>query len=50
MNYVGQVVYNQKVVEDNDIQLNVAGYETGVYMVKVETLTGILVKKVTIAH
>ena len=50
MNYVGQVVYNQKVVEDNDLQLNVAGYETGVYMVKVETTEGILVKKVTIAH
>ncbi|MCK5080487.1 MAG: T9SS type A sorting domain-containing protein, partial [Bacteroidales bacterium] len=50
MNYVGQVVYNQKVVEDNNIQVNVAGYETGVYMVKVETLAGILVKKVTIAH
>jgi hypothetical protein len=50
MNYVGQVVYNQKVVEDNDLQLNVAGYETGVYMVKVETSTGIIVKKVTIAH
>ncbi|MCK5338431.1 MAG: T9SS type A sorting domain-containing protein, partial [Bacteroidales bacterium] len=50
MNYVGQVVYNQKVVEDNDLQLNVAGYETGVYMVKVETTAGILIKKVTIAH
>jgi hypothetical protein len=50
MNYLGQVVYNQKVVEDNDLQLNVAGYETGVYMVKVETTAGILIKKVTIAH
>jgi hypothetical protein len=50
MNYVGQVVYNQKVVEDNDLQLNVAGYETGVYMVKVETSAGVIVKKVTIAH
>ena len=50
MNYVGQVVYNQKVVEDNDLQLSVAGYETGVYMVKVETTAGILIKKVTIAH
>jgi len=50
MNYVGQVVYNQKVVEDNDLQLSVAGYETGVYMVKVETTAGILIKKVTIAN
>ena len=50
MNYVGQVVYNQKVVEDNDLQVNVAGFETGVYMVKVETSAGIVVKKVTIAH
>jgi hypothetical protein len=50
MNYVGQVVYNQKVVEDNDLQLSVAGYETGVYMVKVETTAGVIVKKVTIAH
>jgi len=50
MNYVGQVVYNQKVVEDNDLQLSVAGYETGVYIVKVETTAGILIKKVTIAN
>ncbi|NQT78529.1 MAG: T9SS type A sorting domain-containing protein, partial [Bacteroidetes bacterium] len=50
MNYVGQVVYNQKVVEDNDIQVNVAGYEAGVYMVKVETTAGILVRKITIVQ
>ncbi len=50
MNYVGQIVFNQKVVEDNDLQLSVAGYETGVYMVKVETTAGILIKKVTIAN
>jgi hypothetical protein len=50
MNYVGQVVYNQKVVEDNDLQLSVAGYETGVYIVKVETTGGIVTKKITIAH
>jgi len=50
MNYVGQVVYNQKVVEDNDLQLNVDGYETGVYMVKIETTVGITIKKITIAN
>jgi hypothetical protein len=50
MNYVGQVVYNQRVVEDNNLELNVSNYETGVYMVKVETAAGILVKKITIAH
>ena len=50
MNYVGQIVYNQKVVEDNDLQLNVAGYETGVYMVKVETTAGITIKKITVSH
>ena len=50
MNYVGQVVHNQKVVEDNQVQLNVAGYESGVYMVKVETTSGIRVTKVTITR
>ena len=50
MNYVGQVVYNQKVVEDNSLELSVAGYETGVYIVKVETTAGIVTKKITVAH
>jgi hypothetical protein len=48
MNYVGQVVHNQKVVEDNDLQISVAGFEPGVYVVKVETSAGILVKKITV--
>ena len=48
MNYVGQVVFDQKVVEDNDFQIAVAGFEAGVYMVKVETTVGIYVKKITV--
>jgi hypothetical protein len=50
MNYIGQVVYNQKVVEDNDLQIGVSGYEAGVYMVKVETSIGIYVKKITVLY
>jgi LEA14-like dessication related protein len=50
MNYVGQIVFNQKVVEDNDLQLSVEGYDTGVYMVKIETTVGITIKKITIAN
>ena len=48
MNYVGQVVFDQKIVEDNSLEISVAGFEAGVYMVKVETSEGIVVKKITI--
>ncbi|MEN8224500.1 MAG: T9SS type A sorting domain-containing protein, partial [Bacteroidota bacterium] len=50
MNYLGQVVYNQKLVEDNDLQIGVTAYEAGVYMVKVETSIGIYVKKIIVVQ
>jgi hypothetical protein len=48
MNYVGQIVFDQKVVEDNDLQIGVSGFDVGVYIVKVETSIGIFVKKITV--
>ncbi len=50
MNYVGQIVFDQKVVEDNDLQIGVAGFDVGVYIVKVETSIGIYVKKITVVN
>ncbi|MCK4361080.1 MAG: T9SS type A sorting domain-containing protein, partial [Bacteroidales bacterium] len=50
INYVGQVVYEKKVVEETSIMLNTASYETGVYMIKVETEDGITAKRVAITR
>ncbi|MFC2107437.1 T9SS type A sorting domain-containing protein [Bacteroidota bacterium] len=50
LNNVGQVVYNNKVVNDNVITINTSAYEAGVYMVKIETADEVLVKKVLIAQ
>jgi hypothetical protein len=50
MNNLGQVVFDKKVVEDRNLQIGVAGLEAGIYMLKVETSDGILVKKIAIAH
>ena len=48
LDYLGQLVYEMKVVEDNNIKLNTASYESGVYFIKVYTEEGIAVKRVTI--
>ena len=50
MNNVGQVVYNNKVVNDNMLQVTTTGYEAGVYMIKVETENNVIIKKVVIAQ
>jgi hypothetical protein len=50
INYVGQIVYEKKVSDETNIMLNTASYETGVYMIKVETDNMITVKRVTITR
>ena len=50
INYVGQIVYEEKVSDETNILLNTASYETGVYMIKIETDDVITVKRVTITR
>jgi len=50
INYVGQIVYEKKVSDETNILLNTASYETGVYMIKIETDDVITVKRVTITR
>ena len=48
--YLGQIIYEMKVVEDNNIKLNTASYGAGVYFIKVYTEEGIAVKRVMITR
>jgi hypothetical protein len=50
MNNVGQVVFNNKVVNDNVLRVNTSAFEAGVYMIKVETQDDIMIKKVIISQ
>ncbi|MBU2650075.1 MAG: T9SS type A sorting domain-containing protein, partial [Bacteroidetes bacterium] len=50
INNVGQVVYNNKVVNDNVLQVTTSGFEAGVYMIKVETGSNVIIQKVIIAN
>jgi len=50
INYVGQVVYDVEVSNQTKVELNVAGYEAGVYMVKIATTEGTVTKRVTIVR
>lgn len=46
-NALGQVIYDQKVATDNKV-INMSQYEAGIYMVRIETTTGIAVERVTV--
>jgi hypothetical protein len=50
MNNVGQVVLNKKVAQDNQLEINVEGYEPGLYMIKVETADNLVIEKVLISQ
>ena len=39
-NYVGQVVYEQNVVKDLNIQIDVRNYDAGAYLIKFTTRSG----------
>ncbi|MFW5705683.1 MAG: T9SS type A sorting domain-containing protein, partial [Bacteroidota bacterium] len=47
MNNVGQVVYN-KAMEMSEIRVNTADFETGVYVVRVQTASGVVTEKLII--
>jgi hypothetical protein len=42
-NYVGQTVYN-----GNDVKINTSNFKSGVYIIKVETVEGLMIEKITI--
>ncbi len=44
VNYVGQVVYNQSV-NQNDFQINTSNYGSGMYFVQIETTEGVVITK-----
>jgi hypothetical protein len=50
MNYLGQVVYTNNSVENKKVQVNVTGFEAGVYFVKVTTTEGIKTSKITVTR
>jgi len=50
MNNVGQVVLNKKVADDNVLELNVEGFEPGLYMIKIETADDLVIEKVLITR
>jgi hypothetical protein len=50
MNNVGQVVLNKKVVNDNVLEINVEGYDPGLYMIKIETADDLMIEKVLISQ
>ncbi len=48
INNIGQVVYYNNGINELDIKLNTGLYETGVYLIKVETEKGISLQKVIV--
>ncbi len=46
-NYMGQVVYTSEV-NANSVELNTGSYQTGVYVVKIDTEDGVVTKRVII--
>jgi hypothetical protein len=50
VNFAGQKVFEKKITEKTSIILNTASYETGVYIIKIETENGIIAKRITITR
>jgi hypothetical protein len=50
INFAGQKVFEKKISDENNILLNTARYETGVYILKIETEEGIIAKRVAITR
>ena len=49
VNTIGQIVYDQEVVSDNEI-IDMSQYETGIYMVRIVTEKGVAVKRVSVVR
>jgi len=50
LNYIGQTIYTNKNMDQKTAQLNVTGFRSGVYFVKVTTTSGIKTTKITVTH
>ena len=50
INFAGQKVFEKKITEKTNIKLNTASYETGVYIIKIETEDEITAKRVAITR
>ena len=50
INYVGQVVYDAELGNTLSAELNTSSYESGVYVVQIDTENGVITKRVTIAR
>jgi len=50
MSYLGQVVYSTQDVETKTVRINVSGFQSGIYFVKVKTNQGSKVVKATVTH
>ncbi len=50
LNYVGQVVFTQQLNGDKGVTLNTASYESGVYVVRIDTQDGVVTKRVIITE
>ena len=46
-NALGQVVYDQEVDSDSEV-IDMAQYQTGVYMVRITTDNGVTVKRINV--
>ena len=50
MNFIGQTVYTVSNVDSKTAKLNVVGFKSGVYFVKVSTTEGMRMVKITVTH
>ena len=48
INYVGQVVYDEELNDENSLTMNAATLDAGVYIVKISTDNGVVTKRLTI--
>ena len=50
LNYIGQAIYTNKDINLKSLQFNVSSFQSGVYFVKVTTVSGIKTTKITVTH
>ena len=48
VNYVGQVVYDAEITDQNALTLNTGSYDAGIYVVRITTSNGVVTKRMTI--
>ena len=50
MNVVGQLVYETEIIGEESCVLDISGFDSGVYMIRIITRNGIYNKKVSVLH